>query len=68
MPVPAARAIVEIVEQSSSLVHLEQPIRRLADTLDACGGAWGLHYREFADWADDVVGLLDREARTPPAE
>ncbi|WP_374457474.1 hypothetical protein [Nocardioides sp.] len=67
VPVSAARAIVEIVEQSSSLVHLDQPIRRLADTIDACGGAWGLHYREFAEWVDDVVGLLDGEAQEPPA-
>lgn len=65
-PVPPARAIVEIVEQSSSLVHLDHPVRRLADTIDACGGAWGLHYREFAEWVDDVVGLLDAEAQAPP--
>jgi energy-coupling factor transporter ATP-binding protein EcfA2 len=67
VPVPAARAIVEIVEQSSSLVHLDQPIRRLADLIDACGGAWGLHYREFEDRIDEVVGLLDGAAQDPPA-
>lgn len=67
VPVPAARAIVEIVEQSSSLVHVDQPIRRLADVIDACGGAWGLHYREFADRVDEVVDLLDSEAQEPPA-
>lgn len=67
VPVPAARAIVEMVEQSSSLVHLDQPIRRMADVIDACGGAWALHYREFADRVDEVVGLLDGEAQEPPA-
>ncbi|MDR7252117.1 energy-coupling factor transporter ATP-binding protein EcfA2 [Nocardioides sp. BE266] len=67
VPLTAARAIVEIVEQSSSLVHVDQPIRRLADVIDACGGAWGLHYREFADRVDEVVDLLDSEAQEPPA-
>ncbi|CUR57581.1 conserved hypothetical protein [metagenome] len=66
VPVPAARAIVEIVEQSSSLVHLDHPIHRLADVIDACGGAWALHYREFADRVDEVVGLLDGEGQDPP--
>jgi energy-coupling factor transporter ATP-binding protein EcfA2 len=65
VPLPAARAIVELVEQSSSLVHLDQPVRRLADAIDACGGAWALHYREFADHLDEVVGLLDGAAQTP---
>jgi hypothetical protein len=67
VPVPSARAIVEIVEQSSSLVHLEHPIRRLGDVIDACGGAWALHYREFADRVDEVVGLLDAEPQDLPA-
>ena len=67
VPVPPARAIVEIVEQSSSLVHLDQPVRRLADLVDACGGAWALHYREFADRVDDVVALLDGDAQPPAA-
>ena len=58
---------MEIVEQSSSLVHLEHPIRRLADVIDACGGVWALHYREFADRVDEVVGLLDGDAQDPPA-
>lgn len=66
VPVPPARAIVAIVEQSSSLVHLDHPIRRLADTIDACGGAWGLHYREFAERVAEVVALLDREPQDPP--
>ncbi len=40
VPVPAARAIVEIVEQTSSLTQVDQPIHRLATAIDACGGAW----------------------------
>ncbi len=67
VPLPPARAIVEIVEQSSSLVHLDQPVRRLAGVIDACGGAWALHYREFADRVDEVAGLLDAAAQAPAA-
>jgi hypothetical protein len=66
VPLAPARAIAEIVAQTSSLVRLEHPVRRLADTIDACGGAWALHYRELADWLDDLVDLLDVEGRPPP--
>jgi hypothetical protein len=65
VPLAPARAIAEVVAQSSSLVRLEHPVRRLADTIDACGGAWALHYRELADWLDDLVDLLDAEGRPP---
>ena len=65
VPLAPARAIAEIVAQSSSLVRLEHPVRRLADTIDACGGAWALHYRELADHLDDLVGLLDADGRPP---
>jgi hypothetical protein len=65
VPLAPARAIAEIVAQSSSLVRLEHPVRRLADTIDACGGAWALHYRELADWLDDLVDLLDAEGQPP---
>jgi hypothetical protein len=66
VPLAPARAIAEIVAQSSSLARLEHPIRRLADTIDACGGVWALHYRELADHLDDLVDLLDVEGRPPP--
>lgn len=66
VPVPGSRAIVEIVEQTSSLVQLEHPIHRVATAIDACGGVWGLQYREVERWLDDMVGLLDREPRTAP--
>ncbi|PKH37676.1 hypothetical protein SAMN05192575_101691 [Nocardioides alpinus] len=65
VPIPPARAIVEMVEQTSSLVHLPHPVHRLASTIDACGGVWGLEYVEFEERLDDVVGLLDRDPREP---
>ena len=65
VPIAAPRAIVEMVEQTSSLIHLEHPVHRLAAAIDACGGVWGLEYTEFGDRIDDVVGLLDRPAREP---
>lgn len=65
VPVAPARAIAEIVAQTSSLVRLEHPVLRLADAIDACGGVWSLHYREVEHWLDDLVGLLDADARPP---
>jgi hypothetical protein len=67
VPLAPAHAIAEIVEQTSSLVRLEHPILRLADTIDACGGVWSLRYREFEDWLDELVDLLDMEGQPPPA-
>ncbi|RYB94624.1 hypothetical protein EUA93_09885 [Nocardioides oleivorans] len=67
VPLDQAHAIAEIVEQTSSLVQLEHPILRLADTIDACGGVWSLKYVELEDWLDDLVGLLDLEGQPPPA-
>ena len=66
-PVPQAYAIAELVEQSSSLVLLEHPILRLADTIDACGGVWTLNYREISEQLDALVALLDRDPQPPPA-
>jgi hypothetical protein len=66
VPLAPAHAIAEIVEQTSSLVRLEHPILRLADTIDACGGVWSLRYREFGDWLDELVDLLDMEGQPSP--
>jgi hypothetical protein len=65
VPLAPAHAIAAMVPQSSSLALLEHPILRLAETIDACGGAWGLHYRELADWLDDLVLLLDAPPQAP---
>ncbi|GAA1916768.1 hypothetical protein [Nocardioides hwasunensis] len=67
VPLAPAHAIAEIVEQTSSLVQLEHPIRRLADAIDACGGVWSLRYREFEDWLATLLDLLDQEGQPPPA-
>ena len=66
-PVSHTQAIAQIVAQTSSLVLLEQPIMRLARTIDACGGVWALHYREVATRIDELVALLDREPQPVPA-
>ncbi|WP_157558860.1 hypothetical protein [Nocardioides sp. Soil774] len=65
VPITPAHAIAAMVPQSSSLALLEHPILRLAETIDACGGAWGLHYHELADWLDDLVLLLDASPQAP---
>ena len=67
VPLVPARAIAAMVAQSSSLAQLEHPLLRLAETLDACGGAWALHYRELADFLDDLVLLLDAPAQPAPS-
>jgi energy-coupling factor transporter ATP-binding protein EcfA2 len=66
-PLAPALAIAEVVEQSSSLFAVEHPLLRLAEAIDACGGVWSLRYNEIAHRLDELVGLLDREPRTPPA-
>ncbi|GAB3018431.1 hypothetical protein GCM10011376_00590 [Nocardioides flavus (ex Wang et al. 2016)] len=66
VPLTPSRAIAEIVAQTSSLVRLEHPVRRLADVLDACGGAWALHFGDVGSWLDDLAGLLDAEGRPSP--
>ena len=55
-----------MVAQTSSLTQVEHPILRLADTIDACGGVWGLHYREFEEWLGDLIHLMDTEGQPPP--
>lgn len=65
VPLAPAHAIAEIVAQTSSLVQLRHPILRLADTIDACGGVWGLHYDELETWVDALVDLLDTEGQPP---
>ena len=39
----------------------------MARTLDACGGAWALHYSEIEDWLDQLVDLLDAAPQPPRA-
>ncbi|NYE35803.1 hypothetical protein F4692_000907 [Nocardioides cavernae] len=65
VPLAPAHAIAEMVAQTSSLVQLQHPMLRLADTIDACGGVWGLHYDEFEHWIDALVDLLDTEGQPP---
>jgi len=50
-----------MVEQTSSLAQPEHPLRRVAELIDACGGVWGLHYREIEARLDELVGLLDHD-------
>lgn len=67
VPLAPAMAIAEVVEQSSSLFALEHPLLRLAEVIDACGGVWSLRYREIGARLDELVALLDRDPRPPPA-
>ncbi len=60
---PGLPAIAEIVDQTSSLVHLDQPMRRLAAAVEECGGgAWPALPRVRA-LGRRGRALLDREPR-----
>lgn len=67
VPLAPAYAIAEMVVQTSSLVEVEQPILRLMDAIDACGGVWSLRYSEIGARLDELVGLLDRDPQPSPA-
>jgi hypothetical protein len=57
-----AEAIIELAPQTSSLAQVHRPLQWLCSVLDACGGALRVTYREAADLAELLPGLL---ARTP---
>ncbi len=65
-PITTPEAIVEIVPQTSSLVMLENPMLTLANTIDACGGAFALHYSEIADHLDTLDELLASDLPAAP--
>ncbi len=59
-------ALLELIEQSSSLGQLPDPLRTMLRLMGACGGVWGLEYDEIADELDTLVELLARDL--PPLE
>ncbi|HXH77203.1 hypothetical protein [Nocardioides sp.] len=68
VPVTTPEAIVEIVPQTSSLVLLPDPLLTLGETIEQCGGAFALHYKEIGDHLDELVSFLSepqREQRPP---
>jgi hypothetical protein len=54
-------ALLEIIEQSSSLGQLPDPLRTLLRLMQECGGVWALEYDEIADQLDTLVDLLARD-------
>lgn len=57
-PLPISRALLQLVEQSSSLPQLPRPLHTLVGLVAGCGGAWALTYDEITDHAEDLVALL----------
>jgi hypothetical protein len=51
-------AVLELIEQSSSLAQLPDPLRTLLRLVGECGGVWGLEYDEIGDHLDTLVELL----------
>jgi hypothetical protein len=56
-----AQALLQLIEQSSSLAQLTRPLRSLQSLVEACHGVWALTYDEIGDHVDDLVGLLADE-------
>lgn len=67
VPMSPAYAMAEVIEQTSSLFAVEQPLWRLAEAFHACGGVWSLRYREIDARLDELVALLDREPQPSAA-
>jgi hypothetical protein len=60
-----AEALLQLIEQSSSIAQVPQPLRTLQSLVEACEGVWSLTYDEIADHVDELVGLL---SGAPPDE
>lgn len=60
-----AEALSIVVAQSSSLVRLAHPLRRLETMLSAVGGAWRLEYAEIAAAVPVLRELLGRSEVAP---
>ena len=66
-PLDTITALMELIEQSSSLASLDAPLTTLLDVMDATGGVLALEYDEIADHVDELIGLLD-EVTEPARE
>ena len=58
-PLDTTTALMELIEQSSSLASLDAPLTTLLDVMDATGGVLALEYDEISDHVDELIGLLD---------
>jgi hypothetical protein len=63
-----AAALLQLVEQSSSMSQLPRPLRTLVGLLHDCGGARVLTYDEIEEHLDDLTALLAEPDDVPPAE
>ncbi len=58
-PLDTTTALMELIEQSSSLASLDAPLTTLLEVMDATGGVLALEYDEITDHVDELIGLLD---------
>jgi hypothetical protein len=59
-----AEALLELIEQTSSLALVPDPLTRVLDVMANCGGVYALRYTEIEDHVDDLVDLLATEPDT----
>jgi hypothetical protein len=64
-PLPISQALLQVVEQSSSLSQLPRPLRALVGLVIECGGVWALTYDEITDHVEELVGFLAETPGTP---
>jgi hypothetical protein len=57
-PLPIGHALLQLVEQSSSMSQLPRPLHTLLGLVLDCGGAWALTYDEITDHVDELVAFL----------
>jgi hypothetical protein len=58
VPLDTVDGVLELVEQSSSLADLPDPLTTLVRLVEATGGVWALEYDEIDKHLDEVVELL----------
>ncbi len=65
-PLDTVSALMELIEQSSSLADLATPLTTLLDLVVRAGGAYALDYDEIADHVDALVRLLAEPTSAQP--
>ena len=65
---PTVEGLLALIEQTSSLAKIPQPLQTLLALAESCHGIWRLDYQEFEDHADDVVALLAEDPEPAQAD
>jgi hypothetical protein len=64
VPLETVEGVLELVEQSSSLTDLADPLATLLRLVDGAGGVWALEYDEIEQHIDTLVDFLAADLPT----